>query len=295
MTPEPLPNDFGVVITDLPTARAPAATLRKELHALLRKHHLLVLRAPKPFDDGEQKHLTSLLGDPYPFQPETFVQHVHGNPFSYWHCDVVSSIEPPPQFTILHCLVRPEHGSCDTLFLPTAPIGLRLRAADRRAILAARTMLAPPVLMGRDLFSGSETLFFGSRGDLAPLLGLVRRARISEIRERRTKEESVNLKLLATIDGLADAARKASDSSVFRMKWREGDTVVWNNHTVCHRGGEPGVTMRGNRWMRRSLVRYAESDAAFYESFGIARRATPRGIVDVRAIDTAFKADLAAR
>ena len=85
----------------------------------LKEFQFLIFRKMQRLTDREQILFSKIFGRPVDLDDDGkhFTQQVIGNPFSYWHCDVVSSIHPPPQFTVLHCLVAPRHTDCDTLFI----------------------------------------------------------------------------------------------------------------------------------------------------------------------------------
>ena len=283
-----LKGSFGVEARGLFEGLVPPERARAELLAQLARHQLVVVRGEKPLVDEEQIELTRLLGTPLALTGDSPLQHVHGNPFSYWHCDVVSAVQPPPQLTILTCIVSAVGAAaCDTLFVRTADLTAGLRVSERRALRASRTMWRPPVLMGEDPLSGESTIFFGSRADLAPFLGQIRRAAAVDLEGDLAREEAINLKLLSRLDELASAG----SSITFRMRWRPGDVLIWNNLTLCHRGGEPnGPATRANRWLRRSLVAYGGEAANFYARFGVTHRATPSGVVDVKTLESSAPA-----
>ncbi|HEX4922746.1 MAG TPA: TauD/TfdA family dioxygenase [Bdellovibrionales bacterium] len=266
---------YGFDIED--EALCASSALRERLFELIREHQVLAIRSPKRMTDEQQARFAKIFGTPHVFsasakgEDDSFVQHIHGNPFSYWHQDIVDYATAPCQFTILHCLVNPVRVACDTVFVNNFAL-LRKLPDQVLSYLKSRTVFTQPsLLVGRDPVSERETLFYNFGN---PYIALMRecfaRGRGEEAQKVFPAEELEFLKAVDAVAGLVEQVERAEAAEeFFRMRCSEGDTVIWNNLTVGHRGGADKRALSDNRWMRRSLVLYGGELPDFYRRFGV--------------------------
>jgi len=275
---EPLHDRFGARVTGLDvTAGLDAATV-EALHDAVDRHSVLVL-PDQPMTDDAQLAFTRLLGEPEEnhltfgrtgervylgtignvVDEHTSRDNDHaGTRFQraneLWHSDS-SFREIPSYVSILHAYEVPGEGG-DTLFASMRSAYEDLPAERQAEIdpllvwhdyVFSRSPIAPvdpdhaaslpPVvnrLVRTNPRTGARNYFVGSHAR-----SVVGR---SGIDSRRLIDE---LNALATVE-----------DNVYRHRWSPGDTVIWDNRTMLHRGGGYDAT-RWRRYLRQTRVRGA--------------------------------------
>jgi alpha-ketoglutarate-dependent 2,4-dichlorophenoxyacetate dioxygenase len=279
---EPLHPDFGVRVFGIDLAAPLSEAAREEIAALIDTHSLLcfpgqsmgdeaLLRFTREVGEPEAEHVTLgktgetvYLGTVGNVADDGTVKgmahadtrHQRGN--ELWHSD--SSFRATPSFvTITHAHEVPEDGGA-TEFANTRAAYARMPQADRDSIAplavihdyvfsrsqvapvdAAHAASLPPVahaLVRQNPRNGAANYYIGSHA--RSIVGWPGR-------DSR-----------ALIDSLLEQATRPQD--IYAHQWRAGDTVIWDNRCLLHRG-TPYDADRWRRRMRQTRVVGSETGA----------------------------------
>ena len=275
---EPLHDEFGVSVTGVDLTGPLEPRLIEELHAAIDAHSVLLFREQR-MDDDAQIRLTEALGEPeeehvtfgrtgervyvgtignvvdadtHRDESDPQTRSLKGN--NLWHSD--SSFRRVPSYvSILHAYEVPAEGG-DTEFVSQRTAYERLPVDRRREIddlhvlhdyVFSRTKVAPvhdnhaaslpPIeqrLVRTNPRHGRRNYYVGSHA--RSIIGW------SGIDSRRL------------IDELNDVATRPEHR--WRQHWRPGDTLIWDNRCILHRGTGYDAD-RYRRHMRQTRVRGA--------------------------------------
>ncbi|MDH4146791.1 MAG: TauD/TfdA family dioxygenase [Acidimicrobiia bacterium] len=266
---EPLHDRFGARVSGVDvTGPLDAATL-ETLREVIDRYSVVCLPA-QPMTDDAQLAFTRRLGEPEENHvafgirgdveyfgtignvaddgttrdndhPNTRFQRAN----EMWHSDS-SFREVPSYVSILHAYEVPGEGG-DTLFA-----SMRTAYADLPA--ACRDEIEPLLVLHDYVFSRSQVAPVDANhaASLPPVTNkLVRVNPRTGERNYYVGSHARSIVGWSGIDGrrLIDDlnARAVVDDNVYRHRWAPGDTVIWDNRTVLHRGGGYDAS----RWRRR--------------------------------------------
>jgi len=245
-------DEFGAEVHDCCLDEDLGEGLSQVFREALAKYRFLWFRSGRRLTWRRQVDLANLLGGVTTKSGRPFVQDFHDDTFRYWHSDIVLKTELPPRFTVLHCLVSAgELG--DTLLLHNGRILEQMPPDMRREIERSALFTMPSIAIVRHPERGGEdTLFFNLQTvKLDP-------------KDRRKKAESPDWQSLppdharqlrlgyALHDYLDGIAAKEEPGIFARIRWSEGDTLIWDNFGTSH---SATLMEEGIRWMRRVVVR----------------------------------------
>lgn len=286
MRTHPINPSFGMLIKDVTVKHTKSVKFRNAIIKHLKEYNFLILRTGKRLSVNSQLEFTKLLGKPVNLQPDkkVFHQDIHDSPFTYWHCDMVNPYQPPPNFTLLHCLVRPLSKTGDTLFLNNQWLLKQLSEKTRQLLENQNRMLKPTALLGPDPFTGKSTIYYSFYGISTASKKFREGIRLNDL-SKVDKEFRQYLSCFNDIKRIILKAEANPHGEYFyRHNWQEGDLAIWNNYTVSHSGSAMEKESTDVRWMRRSLVTSKYNAATFYKKFHIDRRLTPEGELTVAEI-----------
>ena len=275
---EPLHPEFGATVSGVDLAAALDASTIEALHAAIDDYSVLLLRDQAMSDDA-QIRFTESLGEPeeehvtygrtgervyigtignvidadrHRDESDPRTRSLKGN--NLWHSD--SSFRRVPSYvSILHAYEVPDEGG-DTEFVSQRAAYDRL-PADRRSeidglhvlhdYVFSRTKVAPvhdnhaaslpPIeqrLVRTNPSNGRRNYYVGSHArSIVGWSGIESRRLIDELNEFATRPECR-----------------------WRHRWRPGDTVIWDNRCILHRGTGYDAD-RYRRYMRQTRVRGA--------------------------------------
>lgn len=263
----PIHRNFGVKIAGLALSGAMHSVDLNALREAIEKYSVVHL-PNQDMNDEKQLALTRLLGEPEPehvtfgttgevtyfgtvgnvkddgsVADATNARYQSGN--QLWHSD--SSFRETPSFvSILHAYEVPDEGG-DTEFVSqraayaALPDDLKRRIDPLFVIhdyVFSRSPIAPvhpnhaaslpPVmhpLVKTNPAHGERNLYVGSHArSIVGMSGISGRAVLDDLLERTTREEQI-----------------------LRHAWQPGDTIIWDNRCILHRG----TGYDASRWRRR--------------------------------------------
>jgi alpha-ketoglutarate-dependent taurine dioxygenase len=248
----PLERGFGAEVIGYDFDRDPTDTSKQALRDALRAHTFLWCKKGGKMTWQDQVRFSRALGDKLvtASNGKPMVQDLHYDTFRYWHSDVVSGKEPPPLFTVLHCLVTPPDQG-DTLLLNNDEVARRLTPTLRERIARATILMLPPIGFFHHGGEKRDVLFYNLQSIILNPQDLSEPApepSWDELPAQRAEQIRLGMDLHVFLERLATDA----EPGVFaRIRWSEGDTVAWDNYRVAH---SATPMKQGIRWLRRTLV-----------------------------------------
>ncbi|MDY7106478.1 MAG: TauD/TfdA family dioxygenase [Actinomycetota bacterium] len=275
---EPLHERFGARVRGLDLTAGPDPGTVELIHRLVDEHSVLCL-PDQPMTDDAQFALTQLLGEPEENHvtfgrtgervyfgtignvvdeatsrdnDDPATRYQRGN--ELWHSDS-SFREIPSYVSILHAYEVPGEGG-DTLFAS-------MRTAYEDLPPAMQDEIDPLLVLHDYVFSRSQVAPVDPNhaASLPPVVN--RLVRTNPANGRRNYYVGSHARSIVGWSGVDSRrliddlnARATVEANVYRHRWAAGDTVIWDNRTMLHRGGGYDAT-RWRRHLRQTRVRGA--------------------------------------